>query len=72
MRLYRVKVIKGGRSLTYREPGGKTYTQYNHAINQLVHLRRSGVNAILLQTPEFEWEQLDVDLPTDLTNYPWR
>lgn len=55
MKLYRVKVIPGGRPLKFREAGGKVYTNLKYAQSQLNYLRKSGVNAVLLETPDFEW-----------------
>jgi hypothetical protein len=59
MKVYRVQVIKGGRDLKYRETGSKTYSRREHAIKHLYWLRSTGVNAKLLESPEFEWIETD-------------
>ena len=54
---YFVEVIRGGRTISYREKGGCHFTNKKYALERYEHLIRTGVRARLLET-ETDWKVL--------------
>lgn len=59
-KLYYVEILPGGKPLEYRQKGGGTYANLNHANNAYEALRRYGSNVRLYETTT-TWDQVTFD-----------
>lgn len=68
MRFYKVSVYGASdrAKLDYWENQSKNYASLDHALAKMDNYRRMGMDPVLYRSPEFEWEEVALDITEPL------
>jgi hypothetical protein len=63
MRFYKVSVRDSAdrNKLRWWEARSKNYASLTHALAKMDEYKRMGMEPVLFRSPEFEWEQVELD-----------